>query len=114
MKRAILLALLVSGCVTQEQRDMASAEEMCRQSAAANAKSRYSHADCVADNYHNLRILSSYTPPAPQPSSGSAYYPSQTAAIPPTDAPPLQNILPPTARCQSVSAGLGTVQTICR
>ncbi len=42
---------------------------------------------------------------------GSGYYP---AAPPASDAPPLPNIIPPTVRCQSVPAGMGTVQTICR
>lgn len=40
---------------------------------------------------------------------GGDYYP-----VPASDAPPIPNILPPTVRCQSVPAGLGTIQTICR
>lgn len=42
---------------------------------------------------------------------GGSYEP---APVPASNAPALQNIIPPTTRCQSVSAGLGTVQTVCR
>jgi hypothetical protein len=34
--------------------------------------------------------------------------------VPGSDAPRLQNILPQTTRCQSMSVGMGTVQTVCR
>ena len=51
-------------------------------------------------------------PTAAQP-SGGGYYPQATAA-PVQEIQPMPNILPPTVRCQSVPAGLGTVQTVCR
>lgn len=111
MKRAILLALLLGGCVSQQERDMAMAQDTCRRSPPSPG---YTHSQCVADNYQAYRTISNYSFPTPQAAPSAVYYPSQVSAIPTTDAPPLPNILPPTVRCQSVNAGLGTVQTICR
>lgn len=58
-----------------------------------------------------LDAASKQAAPVTYQSAGGGYSPSPVRA---SDAPVLQNIIPPTTRCQSVSAGLGTVQTICR
>lgn len=59
-----------------------------------------------------LEAASKSQPPTVAQSGGGGYYAAQP--VPASDAPALQNIIPPTVRCQSVPAGMGTVQTVCR
>lgn len=70
--------------------------------------------DCVKNNYRAYDTLSRYTPPTVQGVPSSA--PATTVVVPGSldNQAPAPNIIPPMVRCQSVGAGLGTVQTVCR
>lgn len=111
MKKAILLGLLLAGCQSIDEKNWIEAQRYCQ--LPGSTKPAYDYKQCVDDNFRAYSILSRYTPPA-SPAPATVYYPQQTAAAPASDAPVLQNIIPPTVRCQSVPAGMGTVQTICR
>lgn len=116
MKKAVLAALLLAGCQTNAEiadrraQERLEIERTCRLSLANGNKQ--SMAECVAETYRAYEILSRYTLPTAQAPASPVYYPQ--APVSGSDAPALPNILPPTVRCQSVPAGLGTVQTVCR
>jgi hypothetical protein len=110
---ACLTAIFLSGCgPTLSERNWADAQNQC-QLRTSKEQQQETYDDCVKSNYRAYEILSRYTPSA-APAPAPIYYPQAAAAPPTSDAPALQNIIPPTVRCQSVSAGLGTVQTVCR
>jgi hypothetical protein len=109
-----LTAISLSGCgPTLSERNWADAQKQC-QLRTAKEQQQETYDDCVKVAFRNYEILSRYTPPlaqAPIPT----YHPQAAAAPPSSDTPPpAPNIIPPTVRCQSVPAGLGTVQTVCR
>ena len=108
-----LAAIAVSGCgPTLSERNWADAQRQC-QLRTSKEQQQESFDDCVRNNYRAYDILSRYTPPTVPsvPSSGPA-----TTVVSPSsldNQAPAPNIIPPTVRCQSVGAGLGTVQTVC-
>jgi hypothetical protein len=116
MKRTILLTLLLAGCQTDglTDADHQSAEYLCRRGIQEHRETR-SFDTCVADTLRDYRILNNVAAArvaAPQPAAGYfAPAPSMPDITPPQPAP---NILPPVTRCQSVPAGMGTIQTVCR
>lgn len=111
MKKAALLVLLLAGCRADVEADRARAESMCREWISQGIEKDMS--TCVATTMQNYATLNRHVSITIGGGGGGGGY-SPAAAVPATDAPPLQNILPPTVRCQSVPAGLGTVQTVCR
>ena len=113
----VLAGVSLSGCgPTRAEKNWSEAQYMCQLDQRAGSTSPDKYSECVNSNFRAYEILSRYTPPVTQaPASPQTYYPQAAAASPPaSDAPPLPNIIPPTVRCQSVPAGMGTVQTICR
>jgi hypothetical protein len=110
------LASALVGCQTDglTDADHRHAEHLCRQAIQNKAEAR-PLAVCVADVLHDHQVLNNVAAArvAPQPASAGYVAPATTAPdyIPPQ---PASNILPPVTRCQSVPAGLGTVQTTCR
>ena len=112
---AALLAL--AGCQTDgySSLDHQFAEQNCPATQQYGKPNDYPDRNaCLAHNLYISRTLGNVA--AARSSQGQSYYGGAyyPAPVPASDAPPLPNIIPPTVRCQSVSAGLGTVQTICR
>jgi hypothetical protein len=112
-----LAAVSLSGCgPTLSERNWAEAQNYCQPALRTSKEQQQeTYDDCVKSNFRAYEILSRYTPPVAS-APAQTYYP-QAAAAPQTSydpPPPLPNIIPPTVRCQSVPAGMGTVQTFCR
>jgi hypothetical protein len=109
MKLASLLLLGILASCHGNEADRARAEANCKQWVAQGVEKSMSQ--CVATTMQAYSTLDR-TSAAP---TGDGYY---QAPPPPVyvDTPiqPSPNILPPTVRCQSVNAGLGTIQTVCR
>jgi hypothetical protein len=112
-----LAAVSLSGCgPTLSERNWAEAQNYCQPALRTSKEQQQeTYDDCVKSNFRAYEILSRYTPPVASAPAQTNY--PQAAAAPQTSydpPPPLPNIIPPTVRCQSVPAGMGTVQTICR
>jgi hypothetical protein len=100
--------LTLANCRMDYEGDRAKVEGMCRQWIAEGVEKK-SMSDCVSTTMQNDAMLNRRSITI----GGGGYYP-QASAVPASDAPVLQNSIPPTVRCQSMPAGLGTVQTVCR
>lgn len=104
----------VSQGLSKDQATLVTVSPVARQLYFDDQKCRSYGAKPGSDAYVACRAqLEAGNKPQPAPvvvqQGGGDYYP-----VPASDAPPIPNILPPTVRCQSVPAGLGTIQTVCR
>lgn len=108
--------LLLAGCQTTAESDLADAKASCQayQSNFGKPGSYRSMDDCIMEEARAYRMIRTAAATAPQPSAG--YSAPWQQPMPNLDQPaqPSPNILPQTVRCQSVPAGMGTVQTVCR
>lgn len=108
MKRAALLLLVLTSCRADVEADRARAETNCRQWVAQGVEKSMSQ--CIANT---MQAYSTLNKTSITIGGGGGDYtpPPQVYGDAPAQPP---NILPQTTRCQSVPAGLGTVQTVCR
>jgi hypothetical protein len=109
MKLASLLLLGILVNCHGNEADRARAEANCQQWVAQGVEKSMSQ--CVATT---MQAYSTLAKTGAAPTGGGGYYQAPPPVYADTPVQPSPNILPPTVRCQSVNAGLGTVQTVCR
>jgi hypothetical protein len=100
------VSLLLVGCRGDVEADRAKAEAMCRDWISQGVEKNMSQ--CMATTMQSYATLNRRSITIGGGDGGGSAY------SPPSDPAPLPNIISPTVRCQSVPAGLGTVQTVCR